>query len=295
MAALETIGVAIRRLTGTFGAAGIEQPALDARLLVGAALSRSAERLLIDRDTCLSATEIDRIAAYATRRLLREPVSRIIGSRGFFGRDFEISPAVLDPRPDTELLVEHALDSIDRLATAHHRDLPLYVLDVGTGSGAIIVSILAERRDVRGIGIDISTDALDIARRNAQHVGVLERLDLFNLTVEDIGRLRFDVLVANLPYVATTDICALDPEVALYDPTLALDGGGDGLQVFALLFRALEATAWTGPVLLEVGAGQSAAVVEQAQLLWPTSVGMRNRVALDLNGHDRCVILEPHA
>jgi release factor glutamine methyltransferase len=285
----------IRRLTGEFRTARIEQPALDARLLVGAALELSAERMLIDRDKCPSDAEIDRIVAYAKRRLAREPVSRIIGRRGFFGRDFEIGPAVLDPRPDTELLVEHALDYIDRLAAAPHRELPLTVLDVGTGSGAIIVSLLAERRELRGTGIDLAPDALAIARRNAQRIGVLERLDLITMPVEDIGRLRFDVLVANLPYIATSSIAALDPEVVLFDPTLALDGGADGLAVFALLFRTLEGMAWTGPVLLEIGVGQGTAVVQQAQRLWPTSVRMRNRVALDLDGRGRCVILEPHA
>lgn len=295
MAAPETIGDWVRALDRRFREAGLATPSLDARWLVEAATGRSAERLILEADRPVDQGVATQLAAFAERRLAQEPVSRIIGERGFYGRMFRISPAVLDPRPETELVVTHGLRRAAAEAAGRPPDRPVTVLDVGTGSGAIIVSMLAEDVRLRGIGIDVSPEALAIARHNAQAHGVAGRLDLVACGADAIGTLAFDLVVANPPYIPSADIPALEPDVSLHDPRLALDGGNDGLDVFRAMFGALGAARYAGGVVTEVGAGQAADVIALARVLWSHTATMRVEVAADYAGHQRCVVFEPQA
>ncbi len=204
-------------------------------------------------------------------------MSRIIGAREFYGRRFRVTPAVLDPRPDTETLVEAALKRMPPSAR---------VLDLGTGSGAIIVTLLAERSDATGLATDISSEALAVARENAAALGVAERLTFLEAPWFDgIGE-RFDLIVSNPPYIPRADIAALSADVRNFDPLLALVGGSDGLDPY----RAIAAGAAArlkpgGTVAVEIGAGQADSVEGIFAASGFRQLG-RHR---DLGGHIRCL------
>ena len=260
---------------------GIASPALDARLLVMAAAGLCHETLIAVPDRALSGDEARRLEDLAARRLAREPVSRIIGEREFYGRAMSIAPASLDPRPDTETLVECAL------SFAATTKAPLDILDLGTGSGAILVTLLAELPHARGTGTDISAAALEVAHANALHHGVAGRAQFICADWCRGVDGRFDLIVANPPYIASRDLVRLEPEVRDHDPHLALDGGPDGLDAY----RAIAATAAPliapgGLLALEIGAGQEYAVaaVFSGHRWGPASAGA---VWRDLAGHPR--------
>jgi len=264
-----------------FSARGIDSPRLDAELLVANALGMDRIGLYLDLTRPLEEEERHAIRLLLSRRRAREPVAYILGYRDFYGRRFEVTPDVLIPRPDTETLVEHALQQIPLDASCR-------VLDVGTGSGAIAVTLAAERPGARIIGTDISEAALRVAARNADLHGVSDRVDF-----ELVDLLRpnetYELVVSNPPYIASADMEALQDEVRLYEPTSALQAGEDGLDVVReLLHRAKAATLAGGHLLIEVGQGQAAAVVELA-----VRVGgwHREGVYLDLNRVERVVHL----
>ncbi len=225
--------------------------ALDARLLLQHVLRLDHAALVAgDRDT------VPPDAAHGYRALLArrgagEPVSRILGVRNFFGRDFAVSPEVLDPRADTETLVDAALPLLGRSR----------ILDLGAGSGAIIVTLLAERPEATGVAVDISPGALAITAENARRHGVMSRLSLLQGSWFSPVEGRFDVIVSNPPYIPAGDIGGLEREVRDFDPHLALAGGADGLDAYRDL--AADAAGFltrSGAILLEIGAGQAAAI-----------------------------------
>ena len=263
---------------------GIESPARDARILVAAALRVDAGQLIGRPEMPLGPAEQASLERAIARRLAREPVSRILGSRGFYGREFEISPATLDPRPDSETLIEVAL-----LLVGRDRKLPLRILDVGTGSGCLLVTLLAELPSATGLGTDIDLEALQVALRNAHRHDVASRAEWKPArSLNGIGG-SFDLLVANPPYVPTGMIEELDPEVREYEPRPALDGGADGLDVYREIARDLVRVVPNGWALFEVGRGQAPAV---ADLLTSVRSGAQLpevRIFRDLNGVDRCV------
>lgn len=289
-----TVGGAVRGLQRCFRAAGLETADLDARRLVAAALDVPAERLIIDADRPIADGFARRIEEYRRRRLDHEPVSRILACRAFFGRDFLVTPAVLDPRPETETLVEAALGIIDRLSAAAAAGRPLRILDIGVGSGAILLTLLAERRDTVGVGIDISDEAIAVAAENAGRLGVAARVRLERRAVAELGDVPFDVVVSNPPYIPAGDISSLARDVAAYDPRLALDGGADGLDVYRQIFGALSRAAARPVLILEIGVGQERDVVEMAHHVWLDRARCCIDVIEDLSGHARCVVLETH-
>ncbi|MEM8920591.1 MAG: peptide chain release factor N(5)-glutamine methyltransferase, partial [Pseudomonadota bacterium] len=236
--------------------AAVEDPGRDARRLMAAAAGFDAAQLIAEELEFASADHVDRYNGMIQRRAAREPVSRILGRREFWGLDFDISPDVLDPRPDTETLVEAALDKLatDRAAT---------VWDMGTGSGCILTSILYERPAMYGVGVDVSSAALEIARMNASRLGAAPRMDFVcSHWFEDIEG-RADLIVSNPPYIRDEDIGDLDPEVRGFDPELALKGGADGLAPYSFLAAgALEHLVPGGWLIVEVGAGQAADVMQ---------------------------------
>jgi release factor glutamine methyltransferase len=282
-----TAADAIRALSRRFREAAIDTPEQDARLLVLEACGLSQEAYVLAPQTPLSAEMRLRVETAARRRLAREPVSRIIGKREFWGRSFAISTATLDPRPDTETLVEAVLGILDREG---RRGEALTILDLGTGTGCILLSLLAELPHAVGFGVDIDPGALAVAARNAAKHNLASR-SLFSCgdwTAHLSG--SFDVIVTNPPYICQKDIEDLQPEVAFYDPRRALDGGPDGLDAYRQIARETSSLAAPGALLaLEAGVGQVPQLIDL--LINSGWAADASSIALyaDLAGHGRAV------
>ncbi|HVV61751.1 MAG TPA: peptide chain release factor N(5)-glutamine methyltransferase [Pseudolabrys sp.] len=287
MSAGVTAAQACKMLADIFRLRGLDTPELDARILVGHALKLDRARLMAAGDRELEPRETDAIQARAARRLQHEPVARIVGHKEFWSLDLRITPAVLVPRPETETVVEAALAAVD---AAGARNAPLAVLDIGTGSGAILLALLSELPNASGTGVDISTDALEVARDNASRVGVAARCTF--VAANGAGALsgRFDLIVSNPPYVSHGEIASLAPEVREHDPLVALDGGADGLDGYRMIARdAPRLVASTGHLVVELGAGQDAAV---SALL--TQAGLRvSDIRKDVAGTARALAASP--
>ncbi len=267
--------------TKDFEGRGIESARLDAELLVAEALGIERIGLYLDLNRPLLEGERDAIRPLIARRREREPVAYILGRRDFYGRRFSVTQDVLIPRPDTETLVECALGRIADEGVVR-------VLDVGTGSGAIAITLAAERPNTEVTATDISEGALRVAEDNAMRLGVadrirFERADLMG----DNG--PYDVIVSNPPYIKTGDLDDLEPEVRIHEPTAALEGGVDGLDVVrALLARAATATEEGADLVIEVGAGQASDVEALAR---DSSAWSHEATHVDLNRVERVVHL----
>lgn len=277
----DTPRMAARRiLAQAFAAGGIESAELDARVLLCAALRIDHAGLIRDPDLLLGQSA-ETLEGFARRRLAREPVSRIIGAKEFWGSRFGVSPDVLDPRPDTEILVEAVLAH-----TASDMARPWRILDLGVGSGAILCALLASLPSATGVGIDLSARACATAARNLAALGLSSRGKIICGNWSAPLKGRFDLIVSNPPYIASAEIPGLEPEVRNHDPLLALDGGADGLEAYRELIPALPSLlAPGGVVALEFGIGQRRAVsalLEEARL-------MSVNVTLDLGGRERII------
>jgi release factor glutamine methyltransferase len=259
----------------------VEEARGDARALLLAAAALSRADFMLAPDAALGADAAARLSAFAWRRAEREPASRIIGERGFWTLDLAIAPDVLDPRADTETLVELA-SSLLRA----RRGEALTILDLGSGSGAILCALLAEFPQTRGVAVDLSPAACAATRANLARCGFAHRASVLRGRWAEALAARFDLLVSNPPYIRHGDIAALDPEVRLHDPALALDGGVDGLACYRVLALAAPALlAPEGVALFEVGAGQSG---EVAALLRAQGLPILG-TAHDTGGHERVV------
>ena len=249
-----TVDGARRIWAARFRAAGIDAPELDARILVGQALSLDHTALAASGARNLSAADEGAIAALAQRRLAHEPVARIVGIKEFWSLDLRIDAATLVPRPETETIVTAALAAIASRGSRHRR---LRIADLGTGSGAILLALLSELPNAFGIGTDVSSRALTVARDNARRLG-LARAAFVACDMAAALRTQFDVIVSNPPYVASDDLATLPPDVRLFDPHIALDGGPDGLGFYRTIATAAPALlAPGGAVIVELGAGQA--------------------------------------
>jgi release factor glutamine methyltransferase len=238
--------------------AGIETPELDARLLLCHAAGMSHEAYVGRLDDALASDAAARFGAYVEQRLAGEPVSRIVGVREFYGRTFRIDASTLDPRPDTETLVEAALALVDREGL---RERPLKLLDLGTGSGCILITLLAELRHASGVGVDVSLPALQTARNNAHALGIGSRGSFVASDWFEAVEGSFDLVVANPPYLSAADMAELAPEVRDHDPGPALDGGPDGLSAYRRIAPGLrKALRPGGFALFEIGHTQAEAV-----------------------------------
>lgn len=253
-----TTSGARRQMAEMFRKSGIESPELDARILVGHALGLEHAELASAAARVLSRKDIDAINALAARRLRHEPVARIIGRKEFWSLPLRVSPATLVPRPETETVVEAALAVID---AGSARARPLRIVDLGIGTGAILLALLSELPNATGIGSDINPLALETARENARALRLDHRSDF---VVSDFGAAlgeSFDLVVSNPPYIATAELPGLPSEVRDHDPQLALDGGPDGLDCYRRIAgEAARLLRPGGTVVVEIGAGQSAAV-----------------------------------
>ena len=206
----------------------------------------------------LEAREVDAASALAARRLKREPVARILGRKEFWSLTLAVTPDVLVPRPETETVVEAALDALGRDGKKMER---LRILDIGTGSGALLLALLSELPNAVGLGTDISAAALAVARENAERNGLNDRCTFVACNIAEGVEDRFDLIVSNPPYVSRGEIATLAPEVRDFDPRLALDGGNDGLDGYRAIARhARRLLAPGGRLIVELGAGQEQAV-----------------------------------
>ncbi len=267
--------------------AGMATPELDARLLLCHAAGLSHEAYVDKGRDLLRPEAAENLGAAIARRLKHEPVARIVGMREFYGRKFLIDPHALDPRPDTETLIEAALEFVERRSL---RDSKLNLLDLGTGTGCILITLLAELPRARGLGTDMSQGALALAAANASRQGVAPRAAFVAADWLDAIEGRFDLILSNPPYLASGEIETLADEVAAYDPILALDGGPDGLAAYRhIAAGAGEVLAEDGRLIVEIGAAQAEAVAgifHAAGLRLDPGQGVRP----DLAGRPRVVV-----
>jgi release factor glutamine methyltransferase len=255
-----SVSEALQLIAQTFRAAGIDDADVDARVLAGHALHLDRARLVSQSDRVLEAREVNAISGLAARRLKREPVSRILGRKEFWSLALAITSDVLVPRPETETVVEGALDFVVRNGLRMEK---LRILDIGTGSGALLVALLNELPNATGIGTDINRAALEAAQINVAQFGFESRSSLIACDMAAGVQGQFDLVVSNPPYIARGQIASLAPEVRDYDPMMALDGGDDGLTAYrSISADAKRILAQGGRLFVEIGAGQEPAVRE---------------------------------
>lgn len=275
---MPTVREVRRLLAQSLLRSGSTSPGLDARLLVEGSLDLENA----DPDLVLTAEALARLDDFAARRAAREPVWRILGEREFWGLPFRLSPATLEPRPDSETIVETALAQF-----AGRREEELKLLDLGTGTGCLLIALLSELPRARGIGIDLSDEACRTAAANAAFNGVDDRATFRQGSWTEGLAGRFDLIISNPPYIPSAEIATLSVEVREHDPLLALDGGADGLGPYRLFASSLPPLlAPGGVVVFEIGAGQGPDVVALMRAGGLEFRGNRN----DLGGHERALI-----
>ena len=276
----ETVAGLVRRAAKQLSLRGSDTAALDARLLLQAAASITHADFVAGPDLILPADVTARFWLLVERRCNFEPISRILGAREFYGRSFRVTPDVLDPRADTETLIGATL------ALAKDK-VPLRILDLGTGSGAIVVTLLAELPGALAVATDLSAAALQVAKGNAEALGVANRARFVRANWFDGVDGRFDFIVSNPPYIPLGDIACLAVDVREFDPAKALDGGPDGLEAYRRIASGAEGNlAPKGHVILEIGAGQENAVND----LFRGQGFDRESRHFDLAGHVRCLV-----
>ncbi len=261
-------------------AAGVDSPVIDARLLLEAASGASRAEIIADPHRALEDGQAEALEAYLARREAREPISHILGVKGFWKIMLRVTPDVLTPRPDTETILDAVLPDF-----SEHRRFS--VLDLGVGSGAILLAILAERPRAIGLGVDVSEEALAVARENAANLGLAARTALLRGDwAAGLAAESFDLVVANPPYIPSAEISGLAPEVRDHEPRVALDGGADGLDAFRVLApQILRVLRGGGRFAVEIGIGQRAAV----ETLFEAADARDLRAIKDLAGRERVV------
>lgn len=287
-----SVSDAVRAIAVRLAEAGIDSGRLDARLLVEAATGSTQERLVLEPARPLREVEVAPLIEMVRRRVEREPVARILGERTFYGRRFVVTPDTLDPRPDTEALVDLALAIA---GDEGWRERSIEILDIGAGTGCVLLTLLAEMAQARGLGTDLSAAALAVAKQNAAALGLAGRVRWQEArSLEGVAG-RFDLVVANPPYIPGGEIAGLEREVRDYDPLLALDGGADGLDIYRQIVSGsaqpeIASGTW---FVVEIGAGQAEAVVSLVERHCGAKVALAHRTAVDLGGHTRCVAWKP--
>ena len=278
----ETVASWLGRAAGLLAEAGIEEPRLEARLLLAGAAGWPPEAIFGRRSEPMTAEAALRADAMLERRRRRQPASHILGRREFWGMEFEVTPDVLDPRPDSETIVSAALGRIG------NRAAQLRVLDLGTGTGCLLLAVLSELPNACGLGVDLSPAVVRVASANAKRLGLNGRARFTTGDWTQGLSDEFDVILSNPPYIPTGEIGRLQPEVALWEPRLALDGGADGLGGYRRILpevpRLLDGT---GFAAVEIGWDQAeaiGAIGRQAGLCVLDCVG-------DLGGRNRCLVL----
>ena len=271
-----------RKLCNNFSIIGIETPELDARIILKEVLSLDDKDLILKESLDISNEMIEKIIAIESRRLNGEPISKIFKKRDFYNSTFLISNDVLDPRPETELIVEIANNFINKNEVKN-------ILDLGTGSGCILLSILKENKMINGLGIDLSKDAISIAKQNSKKLNLETQSNFLISNWMSSVNYKYDLVVSNPPYIASEDIKKLSKSVKIYDPILSLDGGDDGLNSYRLIASDLKrVVSKNALVIIEIGYNQSLQVIE---------IFKKNNFKLikkynDINGLDRVLTFQ---
>jgi release factor glutamine methyltransferase len=277
----ETVGSTLGAVSAALLEAGFDEPRRRARRLVAAALDVPMSEVFAHLDRMITEDDADRIARVLRRVIAHEPLSRILGVREFWGLDFALSSETLDPRPESETIVEAVI------ARLPERDRACHILDLGTGSGCLLLALLSEFQAASGIGVDLVFGAAAAARRNAARLGLGDRA---GFVVGDWAAALascFDVVVANPPYIASTAIACLPREVRDFDPHRALDGGSDGLDAYRAISAGLPRLLASGGIFAgEIGQGQDRAV---AGLITARGLAI-DAIIPDLAGIPRCVV-----
>lgn len=271
-----------RKLYNNFSIIGIETPELDARIILKEVLSLDDKDLILKESLDIPNELIEKIIAIESRRLNGEPISKIFKKRDFYNSTFLISNDVLDPRPETELIVEIANNYIDKNEVKN-------ILDLGTGSGCILLSILKENKMINGLGIDLSKDAISIAKQNSKKLNLETQSNFLISNWMSSLNYKYDLVVSNPPYIASEDIKKLSKSVKIYDPILSLDGGDDGLNSYRLIASDLKrVVSKNALIIIEIGYNQSLQVIE---------IFKKNNFKLikkynDINGLDRVLTFQ---
>ena len=271
-----------RKLCNNFSTIGIETPELDARIILKEVLSLDDKDLILKESLDIPEEMIEKIIAIESRRLNGEPISKIFKKRDFYNSTFVISNDVLDPRPETELIVEIANNYINKNEVKN-------ILDLGTGSGCILLSILNENRMINGLGIDLSKEAISIAKQNSKKLNLETQSNFLVSNWMSSVNYKYDLVVSNPPYIASEDIKKLSKSVKIYDPILSLDGGDDGLNSYRLIASDLKrVVSKNALIIIEIGYNQSLQVIE---------IFKKNNFKLikkynDINGLDRVLTFQ---
>jgi release factor glutamine methyltransferase len=277
------LGGVLRGAAARLGAAGLASPRLDARILIAHALGIAPDDVLLHAGRSIAPDEARAIDRLLARRLRREPVSRIVRRREFWSLPFRVGPATLDPRPDSETVVSAVLAALPA------RDAALRLLDLGTGTGCLLLALLSELPRARGLGVDVAPAALAVARDNARALGLKPRARFRRASWADGLTGPFDIVVSNPPYIARDALAGLPAEVG-FDPVGALDGGPDGLACYRAIAAALPRLLAPGGVAaLEIGADQAAAV---AKILAGAGLEIA-KIVRDLANIERVVTVRP--
>jgi len=277
------MGGEIARAAGRLKSAGVPDPRSEARLLMGYALGLARETVFGHADRPVTPAEAKRFESVVRRRVSREPAARILGCREFWSLPFRVTAATLIPRPETETVIEAALEA------AGGRERAIDILDLGTGTGCLLLALLSELANARGLGVDASVEALEVAAANASALGLSDRAR-FRLGDWSKGlRQRFDLIVANPPYIPEDEIGGLEPEVARFEPGLALSGGSDGLGCYRALAADIRRVMAPGArIVLEIGEGQGDGVTAILGAHGLEVTGRRG----DLSDISRCLVAE---
>lgn len=278
----KTLGALYKSLKDRLSAGGIETPEMDARLLISYALGVAPDDVILKPEREVP-DHHEVLESFIARRLKHEPVSKIVGVRDFYGLSFDVNEHVLDPRADTEVLVDAARHFIETLDKDRVR-----ILDLCTGTGCIAAALLSVFPKVTAVAVDISEDALNVARANFRKLGLEDRVTIIQSDLLEEVRGQFDVIVSNPPYIQTAVIATLDDDVRLYDPHLALDGGGDGLSVYGIVFPQIRNYMAKGAAaFFEIGYDQEEPIRKLAEYNGLQAVD----VLRDLGGHPRVAVL----
>ncbi len=273
-------------------AGGVVDAGREARALISAVGGFDRTEILARPERVLRDIEVDRIRQAVGKRVGGMPFGRIVGERDFYGRAFGLGPDTLEPRFDSEVLIEAVLELAGGQPGIGRSGQALRIIDIGTGTGCLLITLLAELPDAVGVGVDISPAALAVARENALRHGVLDRAEFVASDVfEDVAG-TFDLLISNPPYIASDAIAGLDIEVREHDPHVALDGGVDGLEFYRIIARDVRRFVPDGWMVFEAGAGMAAGVCRTIDQIHGCPDQRNWRVWRDINGHARCVAAE---
>lgn len=269
--------------------ASIADAPAEARRLVCDALELDHARLLIAPDMPVDDSRVATVSMWLRRRCEGEPLARIRGWQDFYGRNFLLSPATLEPRSDSETLIDAVLEAIDARQGRNH---PWRIVDVGTGTGCLALTLLAELPHARAVGTDISAQALNTARTNAEALGLSERAQWLETSFLTGLTGAYDIIVSNPPYIRRAEIGGLEREVRLHDPFVALDGGDDGLDAYRAIAQSAIGVMGSGLLVFETAADDAERVVAAARQAWRGQGLSLLKVWHDLRGRQRCVALQ---